>query len=397
MTRYLAVFPFLILFSFLGSCKQQTKKIDSTSVQLDSLDYYLKKYNKTKNLPGFVISKFTQDSILFSEGYGYADITSQKPYNPKTVQMLASVSKLFISVALMKLVEKDSIDLDVNINDYLPYKVVNPNYPDVSITIRHLATHTASFNDSPNGGKGNIFDRKLRKENWRPVWHPHLEKYNKNIDMPLKTFLFNIFSKQGDWYTEESFYKERPGSYYNYSNYGTALLAYIIELVSQKNYKEFTKEEIFSPLKMKSTGWNFKEVDTINHITYYNDNYKQVPQLKIIPYPDGGLYSNVEDMTKFLQEMMKGYYGKSNFLKLRFFQEMMNSQSKLLETNTGLIWDLDNDCCIGHSGNDFGIATMVYFDKRDQIGRIVFSNIDIQQENQEDTFYSIFNELFRVY
>jgi hypothetical protein len=95
-----------------------------------------------------------------------------------------------------------------------------------------------------------------------------------------------------------------------------------------------------------------------------------------------------------MQEIMKGYYEEGSLLETSSFKEMLSSQSKLIENNTGLFWDLDQSCCIGHGGNDFGIATMMYFDIRDGIGRIVFTNIDVQLEKQEETFYSIFNETF---
>jgi len=389
----------LLILALQVSCKTDTKGNDSNiketaALNFDALDTQLKEFESKKDLPGFVVAIFNKDSMLFSKGYGYADIENEKLYDENTIQGIASVSKSFISVALMKAVQQGHIDLDATINSYLPYEVINPHYPDVEITVRHLATHTSSFNDEPNRGKGNIFSKKLQKENWREVWHPIIEKYNRNKPEPMDTFLAKMFNPEGEWYSEENFIKHRPGTFYKYSNFASALLAQIIEITTKTDYKEYTKNEIFIPLNMAQTGWSREAVDSINHVQYYNDNYKPVPHYSIITYPDGGVYSSVSDLTLYLQEMMKGYYGESDFLSHDSFKEMMTSQSKLLDTNTGLFWDLDQSCCIGHGGNDFGIAAMMYLDIRDSLGRIVLSNIDVQQENQENAFYGIFNQTF---
>ena len=381
-----------IIALFIFNCKSDSNVTNSSfnlSVidKTDSLNNILKGYNKLNNLPGFVVSIFNKDKILYSNGFGVINLKSRKPYTAQTVQGIASISKTFIATALMKVVDQGLVELDDSINKYLPYKITNLTYPDTPITIRHLATHTSSFDD-PNGGKGNIFSEKLKKENWRPIWHPIIDGYNTNVDIPMHVFLKDVFSQK------ENFMNKRPGTYYEYSNYGSALLAHILEIVTKTDYKTYTKKEIFEPLGMNSTGWNFNDVDTVNHITYYNDNYKPIPKYSIITYPDGGLYTNVTDLTKYMQEIMKGYYEEGSLLETSSFKEMLSSHSKQIETNTGLFWDLDQSCCIGHGGNDFGIATMMYFDIRDGIGRIVFTNIDVQQEKQEETFYSIFNETF---
>lgn len=387
----LSLLLFLIVLSII-SCNNNIKvKNDNLNInnltKSDSLNNILATYESEQDLPGFVVSIFNKDRILFTKGFGVSNLKTKKSYTQESIQGIASISKTFIAIALMKVVEKNLVKLDDNINNYLPYEVTNPNHPDTPITIRHLATHTSSFDD-PSGGKGNIFSKKLKKENWRSIWHPIIEGYNSNVDMPMGVFLKDVFNNK------ENFTSERPGTYYEYSNYGSALLAHIIEIVTKVDYKTFTKKEIFEPLGMNSTSWEYNIDDTLNHITYYNDNYKPVPKYKIITYPDGGIYTNVSDLTIYLQEVMKGYYDEGFLLSEKSYKEMLSSQSKLIETNTGLFWDLDQPCCIGHGGNDFGIATMMYFDIRDGIGRIVFTNIDVQQENQEEAFYSIFNETF---
>lgn len=73
---------------------------------------------------------------------------------------------------------------------------------------------------------------------------------------------------------------------------------------------------------------------------------------------------------------------------------MFRSQTDLIEIEGGLGWDLSISCCIGHAGNDFGASTVMYFQPRTGIGRIVFSNISSETEEIQDSFYGIMNLLF---
>ncbi|MDC8004350.1 serine hydrolase [Aureisphaera galaxeae] len=392
---------FVLLLSYACANKKKEDKVEESfhltaerTARLDSLNVFFTQKANEDILPGFAVSIFSKDTVFLSKGYGFANMEKQLRYNPQTVQMIASVSKTLIGVALMKAVEEGKLSLDAPINEYLPYQVVHAHFPDSLITVRHLATHTSGINDEPNGGKGNIFAKPLLKENWREVWHPIIAKYNTNETRPMDEFLQDVFSEKGAWYDEDTFLNHAPGTHYEYSNYGSALLAHIIEIAAQTDYREYTRKHIIDPLQMKRSGWSKAEVDTLNHIAYYNDRYHALPEYSIVTYPDGGFYSTIEDMTLFLQEMMRGYDGEGKLLSAASYEEMFTVYNDSLDSRTGLIWDLDQGCCIGHGGNDFGIATMMFFFKEQGIGRILFSNLDVQQEQQDEAFYGIHNELY---
>ncbi len=146
---------------------------------------------------------------------------------------------------------------------------------------------------------------------------------------------------------------------------------------------------------MNSSTWKLEEVKNNNHITYYNEFYNEVPKYRIITYPDGGLYSSVSDMTRFLQEMMKGLEGESSIMTKKSFSEMTRKQFDGEELTEGICWDLSFEGLIGHAGNDFGTTTLMYFSPKTGIGRILFTNISIETAEQEEAFYGIYNLLFK--
>lgn len=392
-------FPLLVLLLLtFNACQQASEQQSNTETTInyaDSLEIILEEVEKEGTLPGFAVSIFTKDSILLQKGYGYADIERKKAFEPNTVQMIASISKTLAAVSIMKLVEEGALSLDDEINTYLPFEVTNPKFPDLPITIRHLATHTSSINDGSAYNHAYVFSQKLNPESFPEAWEKYLNIYNQNEYIPLKDFIHAALSTNGEWYAEDNFTEYAPGKNYEYSNIGVALLAHIIEQITQTDYAAYTKALILDPLTMSRSAWTLADVDTINHVTYYNENYNPVPFYTVNTYPDGSLYSSVADMTKFMQEMMKGYYGESMLLSQSAFKEMMRNQIEEMDTPTGIIWDLDNACCIGHGGNDFGIATMMFFNPDNGLGKILFTNISVETEALSDTYYSLFGALFQ--
>jgi len=213
--------------------------------------------------------------------------------------------------------------------------------------------------------------------------------------MSLSNFLIELCSPEGVWYDkDEMFIKQRPGTNFEYSNTGFALLGYILELTTKVDFREFTQVHIFDPLDMASATWEL-ERENPKHVTYYLENYNICPDYHCNTIPDGGLYINQIDLTKFLQEAMKGYAGRGTILTQSSYTEMLRSQSDLFEIEGGLGWDLEISCCIGHSGNDFGTATVMYFEPSTGLGRIVFTNISTETDELSGGFYGIMNLLFR--
>jgi len=357
---------------------------------LDSLH----KIEAQKTLPGFVISIFDDSETIFQKGFGFSDVANKKKYNPASIQMIASITKSVTGMAGMKAMEMGFFELDDAINEYLPFKITNPNFPEDEITIRHLLTHTSSLDDIKNYARGYVFSKSLDPKNWPEPHHKSLTKYSDNEKMELSDFLVELLSPSGRWFDESEMYlKHQPGTKFEYSNTGFALLGYIIELTSKVNFKDFTQDHIFDPLDMKSATWAL-ERDNPMHITYYKENYRVCSDYMINTIPDGGLYINSIDLTKFLQEAMKGYDGRGTILSQSSYAEMFRSQTELIEIEGGLGWDLSISCCIGHAGNDFGTATVMYFQPSTGIGRIVFTNISTETEELSGQFYGIMNLLF---
>lgn len=173
----------------------------------DSLTKELAKLSDKNSIVGFSVAIVNQDSILYAKGFGYSNKEKKKPYTKNTVQPIASISKTLAGVALMKAQEMRLLDLDDDINKYLPFKIVNPYYPNSKITIRNLATHTSGLKDSRNYSKIMLVEDfpGLPKETRKYLSNSWCRKCDENKDMPMIDFIRNIYATQVDWYKKRHF------------------------------------------------------------------------------------------------------------------------------------------------------------------------------------------------
>ncbi|MNK24474.1 Penicillin-binding protein 4* [compost metagenome] len=397
----------LIAVLFFCSCQQKTtadKYSNNKNVLKDSLTSALNEIYKEGNFNGFGVAIANEDGVLYSNGIGYANVETKQKYTENTVQPIASVSKTFIGIALMKAQELGKLKLDDPINNYLPFKVVNPNFPNVPITIRHLATHTSSITDT---------DFYLQKAwvliNDTPIdrTFDYPQKFNSpSAKIPMETFLKKILVSGEDWYSKEGFLKSKPGAYYEYSNIGATLAALIVEKAAGVPYDIFTDKHILKPLHMNSSGWSLKDIHSAKHSILYESPKRIVPFYTLITYPDGGFITSAADMGKYLSELIKGFSGKGTILTKESYKELFKQQLNEKnfsdrneqnpyneEYNTGIFMGFSYKGYIGHTGGDAGVSSMMFFDPKTKTGRFLMINTNFSTKAGNDQFYHIWDIL----
>lgn len=364
-----------ILFCFIVLLIQCSFS-QSQSVE-DSLIMKLESIQELGYLPGFAVAIVDQNGTIYEHGFGYRNVEEKKDFTVHSLQNIGSISKTLTGICLMKLSEEEKISLDDPINDYLSLNIHNPYHPEIPITIRHLATHTSTFNDPIEYEHTYIFPEKIKlaTSDIPKALRKRVPMYNQNVSMPVEEFIYKMIHPFGEWYRKKNFLKNKPGTTYSYSNLGAALTGHIIELVTGKTYEEYTREIILDPLGMKATGWSHETVDISNFVGLYLSNDQRIPPYSLITYADGGLITNVHDLSLFFSKMIKGYMtGESEILDSASFQTMMNPAFTSEEKKTGIFWTINGKGEYGHSGGDPGIMTFMMFDPETGIGRIVFTN-----------------------
>src|SRR5687768_3659481 len=207
---------------------------DSTVKKIDIL---FKKWNNI-NTPGCAIGIVRNDSLVFSKGYGIANLEYNLPITTKTIFYTASVSKQFTGYCIVLLARQGKLKLDDDIHIYLPWM------PDFGkrITIRNLLNHTSGIRD----------DLELAAISGLGIDGVLTQELALNI---LKKQHILIFS---------------PGERYSYSNSNYILLAEIVRSVSRKSFRAFADSAIFKPLKM--------------HNSHFHDDYSELVKERAVSY-----------------------------------------------------------------------------------------------------------------
>jgi CubicO group peptidase (beta-lactamase class C family) len=244
-------FLFIAVITGFVSCKQSANTSDASTVLYDSayvpavfadanrvekikaafpvIDSLYKKYAIDNHFPAISFGIVVDGQLLYKNSYGYTDVEKKIPATTASLFRIASMSKSFTCMAMLKLRDEGKLNLDNPAYLYIP-ELKNLKYPTADapvITIRHLMTHSAGFpEDNPWG------DRQLADN-----------------DKDLMEFIGKQIS-----------FSNPPGIAYEYSNLGFALQGKIISKVSGMRYQDYIKKNILEPLGMKTTTYEFGDV-----------------------------------------------------------------------------------------------------------------------------------------
>lgn len=287
-----------------------------------NLDNFFIKIMERQKFVGIGACLIKNDRIIWRGTYGYAEIESGKRITNETIFQLSSISKTVTAFALMKLYEDGLIGLDESIDNYLSFKFRNPYFPEKPVTFRMLLNHTTGLADVTSTGL--VVPSKVG----RP------ESSIGDSDMSLEDFINQILIPGGRYYSEEYFKKTEPGTAYNYSNIGYALLGYLVQRISGTDFSEFCQKNIFFPLEMNNTGWHLRDLDTSKVMYSYsfspNDSvplYMKTRHFGEPGYPAGMLRTNMDDFSRFLITILnQGRYGNIQLLKPSTIDTMLSPQ-----------------------------------------------------------------------
>jgi len=357
-------------FNVQGSFFEKTSsKTTNTGLKDILFNLVVSLLMKKAHYPSLSACVINGDNVLWSKGYGYYDLTNNTPASETTIYNIASITKTITGTALMQLWEKGLFDLNEDVNNYLPFNLRNPHFPDVPITFRMLLTDTSSLDVDP------------------------LDYYRFNFskDPPFEGYPYPWLEEHlvpgGRWYHPERWSPiYRPGEKYIYANANFDIVAYLVELISGESFIDYCDNYIFEPLEMYNTGFNLSELD-IDKVAvpywYEDGQYHEINQIVIwnvsLPskywrpfnYPVGGLYTTVSDLSHFMiAHMNGGVWNNVRILK----ENTVNSMHK-----SSLAWatikpDKLDVTYSGYSGHNAGVNAHMYFIPSEKIGMIYLSN-----------------------
>jgi CubicO group peptidase (beta-lactamase class C family) len=376
--------PVVLCMLYLTAANgQQNKTIQQ--IKAAELDSIIRANMDQAGIVGVGAAVIVHKKVVWMKGYGYAE-QGKVPFTPHTIMNIASISKTFTGVCVMKALEEGKLSLDEDINTYLPFRVVNPKFPAEKITLRQLGTHTSGITD--------------REPVYSDAYH-----YGGDSPVSLGDFLQQYFDPNGANYSKENFLNYAPGSYWEYSNIATALAGYIVECVTGERLNDYSRKHIFKPLGMTHTGWFQPEIALSKYSRHYDkqgDTLKVIPYYGLPTYPDGGVRTSVSDLSKYFIALLdSGHHllSKSSVTLMETFQFTADNKPgniNPLTKNEGLFWTTkDGGKKMGYGGTDPGVKTEMLADLSGDVAVILFSNTSLNMRDLLKYYFKgIFDALF---
>lgn len=315
------------------------------------------------NCPGLAAGIVTENGLVWQDSYGVASKNSNTSVDQSTLFAIASLSKVITGIVAMKAIEDGLIDLDSSVNNYIPFKVSHPKYPDIPITIRMLMTHTS----------GIVSGWSIMEKELYVPWDGTTRVY-----ADLEQYLRDYLLEGGKYNSNKNFSDFKPGSKTLYSNEGITLLAYAIQCVTGISFENYCKNVLLTPLSIEGW-WFFKDVDKNRLAQPYNvKNGNPLSLYVVYPWPAGSFITTIAGFSKIIQIVLNdGVSSGIKILEKSTVDLMLTSQT----VKHYLIWEkgnltIDGRSLIYHDGSLSGWRSFIYFDPKDKIGVITFANTD---------------------
>lgn len=344
-----------------------------TQTLSNRVDGFLEAQRQAYHFAGAIVVIVRNGRMLFEKGYGYADFKERKPVDPKsTLFRIASNSKMFTWTAVMQLVEQGKLDLHTDVNHYLKGFQIPPAFGE-PITLEHLMTHTAGFEDFVIG----LFSRD-------PTRVEPLDQLLKR-QMPRRVY--------------------PPGKVTAYSNYGSALAALIVEQVSGIPYETFVREHILQPLAMEHATLtqpapSALAVDLSKGYRWRDGRFEEQP-FEFVPWaPCGAMSVSGADMGRFMMAHLgEGSVGGATILQpatARLMRTRLTSFSPKLNGMLHGFMELNESgqTIYGHGGDTMNFHSLTAMMPEHNAGVFVAYNTDSSAQARNEFMAGFLDLLF---
>jgi len=350
--------------------QEPANPIDSAAVAKFANEFFLREMLR-RRIPGLVFVLVSGGHIALAQGYGSAELGSKRPVDPNRTRFrLASVSKAITATAALKLVEDGRLDLHRSVNAYLSDFHINDERG--TITLHHLLTHTAGFDERLTG----IAARS-------PAGLQPLAVYLARSMPPVFV---------------------EPGRVISYSNHGVGLVGLLVQQASGRPFADFVREQLFEPLGMLHSGALIGPVPDDLAVAYEvaDERYRALSPEYLQITPAGAFFATGTDMGRFLIAHLRGgAYQERRILQPATIALMHAQHFAQSPGMPGWAYGLWEDTRNGnrallHNGGGKGYRALMYLLPEQDAGFFVAYNLADRHDEGElqEVFITQFRERF---
>ncbi len=361
----------------------------------NDIDEFILDVMEEAAIPGMGIAVIRNGNTELIRAYGFADIEKKKPATIDTPFNIASISKPIMGIAILQLAERGHLNLDDDINTYLPFKIDHPSASSAHISIRQLATHTSGIAD---------------------FYDPKTYSHNADSNISLKEHVEKLLVASGSDY----YLPNPPGTTREYSNLGAAVAGLIVESTSGQSLSEYSRENIFLPLGMADTGWLLADFEGLGGLAVPYEVEQCIPYISICAnwkspikngiiselfnppidyktfqrhphygnpqYPDGGIRTSINDLNTLILALLDSDDGDTVFSDSLKGEMLAKQLTDDIDERQRFFWRDNLQGRIGHKGADIGVFSSLYFDpvKKDAVIIVMNRGVDMASDRAMD-------------
>ena len=341
---------------------------------LNLLDVWVEAKLAYDKIFGVSMGLVVDQDLVWSKGFGWADVERNVPTTPQTIYSICSISKLFTAIAVMQLRDQGKLRLDDPVTALLPWFDIEQTFPDApQPTVRDLLTHSSG----------------LPRESDHPYWT------GPDFPFPTRDEVIEGLSNQGMLYPAER--------YFQYSNLGLTLAGQIVEQVSGEPFELYVRRHILEPLELAQTAPSLPEAERGKLMAIGYGVLSREGKRPVMPFfqakgiaPAAGFSSTVVDLARFASWQFRLLEtGATEILDADTLREMQRVQwmDEDWGSTRGLgfgVWRGDGKTYVGHGGSCPGFRTQLTLIPRDKLAGVAMVNaMGVSPEEFIDQMFKI--------
>ena len=353
--KFFAVTLSVAYLTLVFSCS--SSRSQDIRLTTDSLYMEIKKSGQEltvkNNVPGAAVALIRDGEIAWIQSIGYADLASKKPVTSETIYNIGSISKLISAWGFMQLTEKDLVKLDDPVDPMLSrWHLPKSEFDKSKVTLRRILSHTAGLSVHGYGGS----------DQGTPL-------------LSLEESLNGKTKRNG----ETVHLISEPGTKWDYSGGGFTIAQLLLEEKTNESFSTYMKNNIFLPLGMKHSSYDWTEEMMANSATAYDENGNPVKNRVFTEKAAAGLQTTIKDLAHFAElSITRDPKQLSKVLKpetIKLMETPVLPKSNEGESGLGYrFMNYEGFRTVGHTGENVGWSAALFLDLPTKSGIIVLCN-----------------------
>lgn len=324
-------------------------------------------YTQKSNIPGIAVAVIKNGKVAWIQCIGWADVESKKPVTTQTIFNVGSVSKVVAAWGFMQLTEIGLVKLDTPVNQYLTtWKLPQSSFDNSKVTLRRMLSHTAGLSVHGYGGS----EQGAKLLSLEESLSGKTKRNRESVSVIME-----------------------PGTHWKYSGGGYTLAQLLLEERTKEHFAEYMQKNVFQPLGMDQSNYEWTEEMKVNSATAYDTLRKPIKNRIFTEQAAAGLQTTISDLSHFAELSITADQKQLHqVLKpetVRLMQQRIQPASNDGQSGLGYkFFNFEGLDTVGHTGENEGWCASLFLHLPTKSGLVILCNGSNWKDDPRNPVYS---------